>query len=98
MKRHSNQKVKFVIDNCNDNYCLSFVDIQIALNWLCAWLLEQTGQRLDSLKNAGKSSFEARNEIQIFYAKTLSLVFAQVSINAHSATYYKYLGFSGISI
>lgn len=55
-----------------------FTDIQTALSWLCAYQLELTGKRLASLKSTGKSSFEARNEIQIFYAKTLSILFAQV--------------------
>lgn len=57
-----------------------FVDIQTALDWLCAWLLEQTARHFDNLKSSGKSSFEARNEMQIFYAKTLSIVFVEVSL------------------
>lgn len=59
---------------------MSITGIQIALNWLCAWLLEQTGRRSEDLKAGGKTSFETQNEIQIFYAKTLSIVFAQVSV------------------
>lgn len=67
--------IRFKLQKLN---AIFFSDIQYALNWLCAWLLEHTGQRLDSLKLAGKSTFEARNEIQIFHAKTLSIVFAEV--------------------
>lgn len=47
---------------------------------MCAWLLEETAKRSESLTKSGKSAFEARNNIQVFYAKTLSIVFAQVSL------------------
>ncbi|KAJ6649267.1 Peroxisomal acyl-coenzyme A oxidase 3 [Pseudolycoriella hygida] len=55
-------------------------NIQIALNWLCAWLLEETAKRSGELQKSGKSDFEVRNERQIFYGKTLSMVFAQRTI------------------
>lgn len=58
-----------------------FLDLLIALNWLCAWLLERTGQRLEKLQNNGKSMFEVRNDMQVFYAATLSVVYAQVNYN-----------------
>lgn len=56
------------------------LDIQIALDWLCAWLLEETAKRSEQLEKMGKSAFETRNERQVFYAKSLSIVFAQVSV------------------
>ncbi|XP_058820231.1 peroxisomal acyl-coenzyme A oxidase 3 isoform X2 [Topomyia yanbarensis] len=48
-----------------------------AMNWLVAHLLEETHKRLLVLKQNGKSSFEARNESQSFYARVLSLAYGE---------------------
>lgn len=50
-----------------------------ALNWLVAYLLDTTAQKLANLKKQGKSSFTARNESQSFYARTLSMAYGEVS-------------------
>lgn len=47
------------------------------MNWLCAWLLEQTAKRVEKLKTNGKSSFDARNDSQVFFANNLSLIYGQ---------------------
>lgn len=49
----------------------------MSLNWLCAWLLEQTAKRVQKLKKHGKSNFDARNDSQVFFANNLSLVYGQ---------------------
>lgn len=54
-----------------------FEDILLSLNWLCAWLLEQTAKRVEKLKTQGKSSFDARNDSQVFFANNLSLIYGQ---------------------
>ncbi|XP_058456056.1 peroxisomal acyl-coenzyme A oxidase 3 isoform X2 [Malaya genurostris] len=48
-----------------------------AMNWLVAHLLEDTHKRLLDLKQNGKSSFEARNESQSFYARVLSIAYGE---------------------
>ncbi|XP_062545312.1 peroxisomal acyl-coenzyme A oxidase 3 [Armigeres subalbatus] len=48
-----------------------------ALNWLVAFTLEETYEKTVLLKQKGKSSFDARNESQSFYARTLSMVYGE---------------------
>lgn len=54
-------------------------DALVALDWLVAWLLEKTYQYSAELQRNGMSAFNVRNNIQIFHAQTLSIVYAQVS-------------------
>lgn len=49
-----------------------------ALDWLVAWLLEKTYQQSLELQKSGMSAFNVRNNIQIFHAQTLSIVYGQV--------------------
>lgn len=49
-----------------------------ALDWLCAWLLEQTAAHCDELAAGGQSAFDVRNNSQTFYAAKLSLVYGEV--------------------
>lgn len=44
-----------------------------------AWLLEKTYQRSTELQQSGLSTFVARNNMQVFYAQSLSIVYAQVT-------------------
>ncbi|XP_013101539.2 peroxisomal acyl-coenzyme A oxidase 3 [Stomoxys calcitrans] len=53
-----------------------------ALNWLVAYQLEETVQRVEALKRQGLDGFETRNNMQVFNAQTLSIVFAQRTIYA----------------
>ncbi|XP_055600496.1 peroxisomal acyl-coenzyme A oxidase 3 isoform X2 [Uranotaenia lowii] len=48
-----------------------------ALEWLVAYLLEETHAKFVQLKKEGKSSFEARNDSQSFYARTLSIAYGE---------------------
>ncbi|XP_053675462.1 peroxisomal acyl-coenzyme A oxidase 3 [Anopheles nili] len=48
-----------------------------ALEWLVAYLLEETYQKFSTLTRQGKSSFEARNEAQSFFARTLSIAYGE---------------------
>ncbi|XP_055712860.1 peroxisomal acyl-coenzyme A oxidase 3-like isoform X2 [Phlebotomus papatasi] len=48
-----------------------------SLNWLCAWQLEKTAKRVESLQGQKKSIFEIRNDSQTFNATTLSIVYAK---------------------
>uniref|UniRef100_T1PES3 Acyl-coenzyme A oxidase n=1 Tax=Musca domestica TaxID=7370 RepID=T1PES3_MUSDO len=53
-----------------------------ALNWLVAYQLEQTVKRVETLKSQGLDAFETRNNMQVFNAQTLSIVYAQRTIYA----------------
>lgn len=55
------------------------VDILKCLDWLVASLLENTYVRSNELKKSGATSFAVRNDIQVFYAQNLSIVYGQVS-------------------
>uniref|UniRef100_A0A182NTI7 Acyl-coenzyme A oxidase n=1 Tax=Anopheles dirus TaxID=7168 RepID=A0A182NTI7_9DIPT len=48
-----------------------------ALDWLVAYLLEESFQKMSALKQQGKSSFEARNDVQSFFARTLSITYGE---------------------
>ncbi|EAT39346.1 AAEL008841-PA [Aedes aegypti] len=72
--------VKIQKSRANWRTPLQALDIQAlldALNWLVAFLLEETYAKTVLLKQKGKSSFEARNESQSFYARTLSIVYGE---------------------
>lgn len=56
-----------------------FTDILATLDWVVAWLLEQTYQHSTELQHKGMSAFNVRNNNQVFNAQTLSIVYAQVS-------------------
>ncbi|XP_066246785.1 peroxisomal acyl-coenzyme A oxidase 3-like [Euwallacea similis] len=45
--------------------------------WVICYLLNESDNRLESLKNKGSSSFTAKNSIQVFYAKRLSEAFIE---------------------
>ncbi|XP_063238468.1 peroxisomal acyl-coenzyme A oxidase 3-like isoform X2 [Bacillus rossius redtenbacheri] len=48
-----------------------------AYEWLVCYLLRGSADRLKSLRKQGMSSFEARNETQAYYARTLSIAFVE---------------------
>ncbi|XP_050318697.1 peroxisomal acyl-coenzyme A oxidase 3 isoform X1 [Bactrocera neohumeralis] len=51
-----------------------------ALDWLLAFQLDRTVQRYESLRKKGQDAFETRNNIQVFNARQLSLIYAQRTI------------------
>lgn len=53
-------------------------DILLALEWLCVWLLDMTYKKVVNLERKKEDSFTIRNNIQVFYATTLAIVYAQV--------------------
>ena len=46
--------------------------------WLMCYLLKTSHQKLDEALQSGKDLFTARNENQVFYSKTLAIVFIEV--------------------
>ncbi|BFF93375.1 peroxisomal acyl-coenzyme A oxidase 3 [Drosophila madeirensis] len=51
-----------------------------ALNWLTAWQLETTVKRAEKLQREGKDAFETRNNIQVFAAQKLSIIYGERTI------------------
>lgn len=52
----------------------------MTLNWLCAYQLEKTAARVETLKSQGQSAFDIRNDSQTFHASTLSLIYGERTI------------------
>lgn len=53
-------------------------DILLALEWLCVWLLDMTYKKVLNLERKKEDSFTIRNNIQVFYATALAIVYGQV--------------------
>uniref|UniRef100_A0A1A9X084 Acyl-coenzyme A oxidase n=1 Tax=Glossina brevipalpis TaxID=37001 RepID=A0A1A9X084_9MUSC len=51
-----------------------------ALNWLCAYQLERAVRRSVHLTEQGLNSFDTRNEMQVFGAQTLAIVYGERTI------------------
>lgn len=54
-------------------------DLLQALNWLCAYQLEKAVKRSVHLTELGLNSFDSRNEMQVFNAQTLAIIYGEVS-------------------
>lgn len=50
------------------------------MDWLMAYLLEETYRKSEELRAKGQTSFEVRNNQQVFYAATLSKVYGERTI------------------
>ncbi|KAK7867138.1 hypothetical protein R5R35_005853 [Gryllus longicercus] len=48
-----------------------------AYKWLICWLLEETEKRIEQQIKLGKDAFTAKNNAQVFFAKTLSIAFIE---------------------
>jgi acyl-CoA oxidase len=48
-----------------------------AYKWLVCWLLQSTSEKYHSALQAGKDSFAARNDSQVFLARSLSLAYIE---------------------
>ncbi|XP_066594499.1 peroxisomal acyl-coenzyme A oxidase 3-like [Prorops nasuta] len=55
-------------------------NLLIIQKWLVCYYLKNTHERVQKLKNTGLSEFETRNDSQMFYAHTLSIVYAKHAI------------------
>lgn len=50
------------------------------MDWLVAWLLEKTYQYSLKLQKNGASTFDIRNNTQVFYAQSLAIAYGQVDM------------------
>jgi acyl-CoA oxidase len=57
---------------------LVFPVILNSYQWLICWLIQETHSRLCVSQESGEDKFTARNNAQVFRARTLSLVYAEV--------------------
>ncbi|KQS70618.1 peroxisomal acyl-coenzyme A oxidase 3 isoform X1 [Drosophila erecta] len=51
-----------------------------ALNWLTVWTLDTTVKRVEEQHREGKDAFETRNNIQVFAAQKLSVIYGERTI------------------
>ena len=49
-------------------------------DWLLCYLTKVSHEKLDKSTKSGKDLFTARNDNQVFYSKTLAVVFMEVFI------------------
>lgn len=61
------------------NTRFSILDLLLAFKWLVCYYLKKTYQHVNNLKSSGMSDFDAKNNSQAFLARTLSLVYGEVS-------------------
>lgn len=47
-------------------------------DWLLCFMVKKSHDKLDKSLKTGKDSFTARNDNQVFYSKTLSIIFIEV--------------------
>lgn len=59
--------------------CFSILDLLLAFKWLVCYYLKKTYQHVNDLKSNGMSDFDIKNNSQTFLARTLSLVYGEVS-------------------
>ena len=57
---------------------MEILDLLLAFKWLTCYYLKKTYDRVQRLKKSGSDNFEARNDSQTYFARTLSLVYAEV--------------------
>lgn len=55
-------------------------NLLLAFKWLTCYYLKKTHEKVQILKNNGNGNFEARNDSQTYFARTLSLIYAEHAI------------------
>ena len=50
-------------------------------DWLLCYMVDKSYRKLEQNLKQGKDLFTARNENQVFYSKTLAIIFIEVEFN-----------------
>ncbi|XP_033230396.1 peroxisomal acyl-coenzyme A oxidase 3-like isoform X2 [Belonocnema kinseyi] len=67
--------------NCSSiDQTMQLENLLIAFKWLTCYYLKKTYERVHRLKQNGNGNFEARNDSQTYFARTLTLVYAEHAI------------------
>ncbi|KAI4499967.1 hypothetical protein M0802_004837 [Mischocyttarus mexicanus] len=56
---------------------MNLENLLISFKWLMCYYLKKTNERVQNLKENGCTDFTVRNDSQLFYARTLSLVYGE---------------------
>lgn len=68
-----------ILKNKNHNkISQKFTDLLIMHKWLTCYYLMKTYEHTQNLRKQGMNSFEIRNNSQMFFARSLSLIYAEV--------------------
>lgn len=59
---------------------IEFLDLLKMLDWICVYLLEKSFERVQQLQKQGQSSFDVRNNSQVFHAINLAQAYGQRAI------------------
>jgi acyl-CoA oxidase len=58
----------------------SSLDLLATFNWICVYLLDKSFERVQQLQSSGQSSFDVRNNSQVFNAINLAIAYGQRNI------------------
>ena len=61
-----------------------------AYKWLCCYLLQKSGQKIQQALQRGANAFTARNEAQVYHCHSLAIAFFEVSLDKNSEDHVPY--------
>ncbi|XP_043479794.1 peroxisomal acyl-coenzyme A oxidase 3-like isoform X2 [Leptopilina heterotoma] len=67
--------------NCTTmDQTMQIENLLLAFKWLLCYYLKNTYEKVELLENNGSSKFEARNNSQTYFARSLSLIYAELGL------------------
>ena len=75
------KRILFMLKKIEINqYTFILKAIMNMFDWLLCYMLDKSYKKLEKNLKQGKDLFTARNENQVFYSKTLAIIFIEVGI------------------